>query len=89
MILLLFFFSSKECLQPFVDYINKRHKCLKYTSEAENGNSFLFLDNKCNCHKQQFKTSVYRKLAFSGVFTHYESYLGKTYKKSLIDISLF
>ena len=37
-------FSSKEHFQLFVDYMNKQHKCLKFTSEAENDNSFSFLD---------------------------------------------
>ena len=27
-------FSSKEHLQLFVDYMNKHHKCIKFTSEA-------------------------------------------------------
>ena len=62
--------SSKEHLQPFVDYMNKQHKCLKFTSEAENDNSFSFLDIKITHHNQQFKTSVYGKPTFSGVFTH-------------------
>ena len=82
-------FSSKEHLQRFVDYMNKQHKCLKFTSEAENDNSFSFLDIKITRHNQQFKTSVYRKPTFSGVFTHYESYVDQTYKKSLIDTLLF
>ena len=69
--------------------MNKQQKCLKFTSEAENGNPFSFLDIKITCHSQQFKTSVYRKPTFSGVFTHYESYLDQTYKKSLIDTLLF
>ena len=85
---ILIFFSSKEHLQLFVDYMNKR-KCLKFTSEAENDNSFSFLDIKITRHNQQFKTSVYRKPTFSGVFTHYESYLDQTYKKPLIDTLLF
>ena len=34
-------------------------------------------------------TSVYRKPTFSGVFTHYESYVDQKYKKSLNDILLF
>ena len=38
--------SSKEHLQLFVDYMNKQHKYLKFTSEAENDKSFLFLDIK-------------------------------------------
>ena len=69
--------------------MNKQHKCLKSISEAENDNSFSFLDIKITRHNQQFKTSVYRKPTFSGVFTHYESYVDQTYKKSLIDTLLF
>ena len=84
-----FLFSSKEHLQPFVDYIKKLHKCLKFTSKAENDNSFSLLDIKITRHNLQFKTSVYRKPTFSGVFTYYESYLDQTYKKSLTDTSLF
>ena len=82
-------FLSKEHHELLVDYMNKQHKCLKFTSEAENDNSFSFLDIKITRHNQQFKTSVYRKPTFSGVFMHYESYLDQTYKKSLIDTLLF
>ena len=53
-------FSSKKHLQLFVDYMNKQHKCLKFTSEAENDNSFSFLDIKITHNNQQFKTSVYK-----------------------------
>ena len=69
--------------------MNKQHKCLKLTSEAENDNFFLFLDIKITRHNQQFKTYVYRKPTFSAAFTHYESCLDQTYKKSLIDTLLF
>ena len=65
--------------------MNRQLKCLKFTSEAENDNSFSFLDIKITRHNQQFNTSVYRKPTFSGVFMHYESYVDQTYKKSLID----
>ena len=54
-------FSSKEHLQLFVDYMNKQHKCLKFTSEAENDNSFSFLDIKITRLNQQFKISVFEK----------------------------
>ena len=64
------FFSSKEHLHIFADYMNKQHKCLKFTSEAENDNSFSFLDIKITRHNHQFKTSLYEN-----VFTYYESYL--------------
>ena len=32
--------TSKEHLQLFVDYMNKQHKRIKFTSEAENDNSY-------------------------------------------------
>ena len=79
--------SFKVQHQRFVDYIKKQYICLKFTSEAENDNSFSFLDIKITHHNQQF--NVYRKPTFSGAFTHYESFLDKTYKKSLIHTLLF
>ena len=36
-------FSSKEHLQPFVDYMNKQHRCIKFTSETEQNNTFSSL----------------------------------------------
>ena len=58
LMIFLFFFSSKEQLQVFVDYMNKQHKHLKFTSEEKNDNSFSFLDIKITRHNQQFKTFV-------------------------------
>ena len=37
-------FLSKEYLQSFVDYMNKQHRCIKFTSETEKNNAFAFLD---------------------------------------------
>ena len=36
-------FSSKEDLQSFVDYMNKQHRCMKFTSETEQSNTFSSL----------------------------------------------
>ena len=69
--------------------MKKQHQCLKFTSEAENDNSFSFLDIKITHHNQQFETSLFRKPTFSHVFTHYESCVDQTYKKSLTDTLLF
>ena len=77
-------FTSKEHLQLFLGYMNKQHKCIKFTSESESNDSFSFLDINITRQDQKFKTSVYRKPTFSGVFTHYESYIDPSYKKSLI-----
>ena len=81
-------FSSKEHLQPFIDYMNKQHRCIKFTSETEQNNT-SFLDINITRQNNQLKTSVYRKPTFSGVFTHYESYTVQSYKKSLIFTLLF
>ena len=77
-------FSSKEHLQPFVDYINKQHRCIKFTSETEQNNTFSFLNINVTHQNKQLKTFVYRKPTFSGVFTRYESYIDRSYQKSLI-----
>ena len=68
-------FSCKEHLQPFVDYMNKQHRCIKFTSETEQNNTFAFLDINITRQNNQLKTSFYRKSTFSGIFTHYESYI--------------
>ena len=36
-------FSAKEHLQPFVGYMNKQHRCIKFTYETEQNNTFSFL----------------------------------------------
>ena len=38
--------------------IHFSNKCLKFTSEAENDNSFSFLDIKITRHNQKFKTCL-------------------------------
>ena len=73
----------------FIDYMSKQHKCLKFTSEAENHNTFSFLNIKITRHSQQFRTPVYIKPTFSGIFTHCESYLDQTYWTSLVNTLLF
>ena len=82
-------FSSKENFQPFVDYMNIQHRCIKFTSETEQNNTFSFLHINITRQNNQLKTFVYRKPTFSGVFTHYESYIDQSYKKSLIFTLLF
>ena len=69
--------------------MNKQHRCIKLTSETEQNNTFSFLDINISRQNNQLKTSVYRKPTFSGVFTHYESYIDQSYKKSLIFTLLF
>ena len=48
-----------------------------------------FLDIKISHENNKFVTSFYRKLTFSGVFTNFESFISKCYKRSLIDTLLY
>ena len=47
-------------------------------------NCFNFLDVKVIREDNVFTTSVYRKPAFSGVYTHFDSYMPLNYKFSLV-----
>ena len=62
-------FSSKEHLTPFVDYMNKQHRCIEFTSEIEQNNTFSVLDINITHKNNQLKTPVYRKPTFIGIFT--------------------
>ena len=64
--------------------MNKQHRFIKFTSETEQNNTFSFVDINITRQNNQLKTSVYKKPTFSGDFTHYESYIDQSYKKSLI-----
>ena len=47
-------FLSKEHLQPSVDYMNKQYRCIKFTSETEQNDTFSFLDIKITNLKHLF-----------------------------------
>ena len=64
--------------------MNKQHRWIKFTSETEQNKTFSFLDINITHQNNQIKASFYRKPTFTGVFTHYESYIDQSYKKLLI-----
>ena len=69
--------------------MTNKHHCIKFTSEIEKNNSFSFLDIQIHCENNHFTTSVYNKPTFSGVYTHFESFIDHSYKKLLIVTLLF
>ena len=73
--------SYVEDLQLFVDYMNIKYKCIKFTSKTEHDSYLSFQDIKLPVN-QKFKTLAYRKQNFSGAFRHYESCLDESYKMS-------
>ena len=77
-------FKSKEHLKLFVNYMNSKHRNIKFTFETEDSNNFSFLDVKIIRQNKRFVTSIFRKATFSGVFTNYDSFISDIYKIGLV-----
>ena len=52
---------------------------MSFTIESEKQNRMFFLDVQISPEDKIFTTSVYRKLIFSGVYTHLDSFLPSTW----------
>ena len=82
-------FRSPDYLQKFKNYINSRHRNISFTCEKEQNNSMHFLDVLITRTSNGFKTSVYHKPTFSGVYSNFNSFISEEYKVGLIFILLF
>ena len=51
--------------------MNEGHKNTEISFETEKNNSFSFLDLKIYKKKDKFRTSIFRKDMFSGVYTNF------------------
>ena len=72
--------GSKDPLEAFRNFLDGRHANLSFTIEREKQNRMSFLDIAIIREDKTFTTSVYRKPTFSGVYTHFDSFLPSTYK---------
>ena len=77
-------FEEPEQVLRFVNYMNKRHKDVKFLSEAEKDNSFSFLSVKICKEKGKFKTSVFKKDMSSRVYTNFCSFAALEHKFRLV-----
>ena len=77
-------FRSPQHVPLFLDYFNKQHPNINFTSEVENNEKLPFLDidvmRKDNC----FETSLYRKPTFTGLTSKFSSFIPVSYKRNLI-----
>ena len=66
---------------------------MSFNIETEQNNKISFLDVNVIREQGNFVTNVYRKPTFSGVYTHFDSFLPDTYKigmiYTLIDVSRY
>ena len=71
-------FKSSDHLKRFQSYLNSCHVSMTFTIETEQENKISFLDVSVIRGQGEFITSVYRKPTFSGVYTHFGSFLPDT-----------
>ena len=77
-------FKKPEQVLRFFNYMNKRHKNIKFSFETEKDNSFPFLDvNNCR-EKGKITTNVFRKDTFSGIYTNFSSFVALEHKFGLV-----
>ena len=81
-------FSSELHVTKFLNYMNSKHRNIKFTFEQEENDSISFLDIKVFRDNGKFQTSVYRKPTFSGVLTNFESFFPISYKYNLVSTLL-
>ena len=77
-------FEKPEQVSRFVNYMNKRHKNIKFSFENEKDNSFSFLDVKICREKDKFTTNVFRKDTFSCIYTNFSSFVALEHKFGLV-----
>ena len=82
-------FRSPDHLEKFTNYLNSKHKNIKFTYEKESNNSLPFLDILISRSENGFKTSVYHKPTFSGVYSKFNSFVYDQYKICLVFTLLF
>ena len=82
-------FEMEDQLEKFKAYLNSKHKNIKFTSELEHDGKLPFLDMLIDRNNGQMTTSIYRKPTFTGVYTHFHSFLPSIYKFGLLSTILF
>ena len=76
-------FDNEHDAKLFLDYLNTKHKNIKFTMEIEKENQLAFLDVLLD-KSDKLVTSVYRKETFTGVLTNYFSFTAQRYKLGLV-----
>ena len=77
-------FKSLNHVPLFLDYLNRQHPSISFTSELEKDGKLPFLDVEIFRSNGKFSTSVYRKPTFTGLFTNFHSFIPLAYKRSLV-----
>ena len=71
-------------ITDFFNYINNKHKFLKFTFELENNRSLPFIGIKVTKNNNSFFTGIYHKLISTKLTTHFTSFTSTVYRLSAI-----
>ena len=76
-------FRSLDHVPLFLSYLNRQHPIF-FSSELEKNGRLPFLDIEITRSSGRCSTLVYRKPAFTGLFTNFHSFVPLAYKRSLV-----
>ena len=82
-------FENTDKMEEFKKYLNSRHENINFTSELEKEGKIPFLDMLIDRSSGQIVTSIYRKPTFTGVYSHFTSFLPSIDKFGLLYTLLF
>ena len=73
-------FREKSHCSAFLNYLNEKHRNIKFTMELESNNKLSFLDMTIHKGNNKFQISVFRKDSFFGLGTSYFSFCSNLFK---------
>ena len=84
---LLFLFELH--VKKILNYLNSKHRNIKFTVERVESNSLSFLNMKIFRDSEILQTSVYEKPTFSGVLTSFKSFLPISNKHNFVSTLIY
>ena len=82
-------FRSPDHLEKLKNYLNSKYRNIRFICKKEQNNSMSFLDVLITRTSDGFKTSVYHKPTFSGVYSNFNRFISEEYKVDLLFTLLF
>ena len=79
----------KRDAEKFFEFLNCRHKNVKFTIEKESNKYLSFFDILIKNEGNRFSASVYRKKTSIGFFSQFHSLTPMSYKNGLIKFLIY
>ena len=75
-----YMFENEKNAEILFEFLNCRHKNIKFTIEKESIKFLSFLDIRIKNEGNRFSTSVYRKKTLIGLFTRFHNFTPRVIK---------